>query len=189
MKIFNPRMIRERIAQLTAMSGSPTNCGGQPSREEAKAEIAKMENILADCRARKASAKPGTPMPLIACLADKTAVREAISARLDAGRAKFAAVEAQQRAKAAAAALQPAARATQQPAATMPPGLDAKARRAWSKNQSTMTAENATRFDDSYLQVAATHRNSPPAEASIAKAELESRGYVFHGNGTISKSL
>ena len=166
-----------------------SNCTCNSAPDPGKAELAKLQAVLADCRARKAKAAPGTPMPLIACLADKTAVREAISARLDAGRAKFAAVEAQVRAKAAAAALQPAARATQQPAATMPANLSANERRAWSKAQSTMTAENATRFDDSYLQVAATHRNSPPAEASIAKAELESRGYVFHGNGTISKSL
>lgn len=168
---------------------SNCQCGSHPPAKPQAVELEKLEAVLADCRARKAKAAPGTPMPLIACLADKTAVREAISARLDAGRAKFAAVEAQVRAKAAVEALKPAARATQQPAATMPPGLDAKARREWAKSQTTMTAANATRFDDSYLQVAATHRNSPPAEASIAKAELESRGYVFHGNGTISKSL
>ena len=171
---------------------SNCQCGSHPPAKPQAVEVAKLEAVLADCRARKASAKPGTPA-LIACLSEKltdtAAVKNAVQARLDAGRAKFAAVEAQQRAKAAAAALQPAARAVQQPAATMPANLSANERRAWSKAQSTMTAENATRFDDSYLQVAATHRNSPPAEASIAKAELESRGYVFHGNGTISKSL
>lgn len=171
---------------------SNCQCGSHPPAKPQAVELAKLEAVLADCRARKASAKPGTPA-LIACLSEKltdtAAVKNAVQARLDAGRAKFAAVEAQQRAKAAAAALLPPARATQQPAATMPANLDAKARREWAKSQTTMTAANATRFDDTYLQVAATHRNSPPAEASIAKAALESRGYVFHGNGTISKSL
>ena len=164
------------------------HCGSHPPAKPQAVELAKLEAVLADCRARKASAKPGTPMPLIACLADKTAVREAISARLDAGRAKFAAVEAQVRAKAAAAALQPAARAVQKPAATMPANLSANERRAFAKSQSTMTQVNARTFSDTYLHAAAVHPMSPPAEAAVAKAELESRGFVFHG-ASISKSL
>ena len=131
------------------------------------------ENDLTEFRRLIAKRKGATGTVTNSAAPSASAAAVAVKARLDAGRAKFAAVEAQVRAKAAVEALKPAARATQQPAATMPPGLDAK----------------ATRFDDSYLQVAATHRNSPPAEASIAKAELESRGFVFHGNGTISKSL
>ena len=168
-----------------------SNCQcGRPAKPQA-VELAKLEAVLADCRARKASAKPGTPA-LIACLSEKltdtAAVKNAVQARLDAGKAMLAAAEAKVRAKQAAAALLPPARATQQPAATMPANLSANERRAWSKAQSTMTAENATRFTDSYLTQAATNQFSPPAEKEIARAEMEARGFVFHGK-SISKSL
>lgn len=119
-QIFNPRMIRERIDQLTAMSESPTNCAGQPSREEARAEMLKLEGVLAECRARK-KANPGEPS-FIACLSEKltgpaatpsaAAVKNAVQARLDAGKAALAAAEAKAHAKATAAALQPAEPAT-----------------------------------------------------------------------------
>ena len=94
---------------------SKCQCGSHLPAKPQAVELAKLEAVLADCRARKASAKPGTPA-LIACLSEKltdtAAVKNAVQARLDAGRAKFAAVEAQQRAKAAAAAIQPAATVT-----------------------------------------------------------------------------
>ncbi|MCU0751475.1 MAG: hypothetical protein MUF86_00360 [Akkermansiaceae bacterium] len=77
---------------------------------------------------------------------------------------------------------------TPAPPAEMPRGLDGKGRRAWQKSQSVMSAENAKNFTDTYLQAAATHPNSPPAEAAIARAELEARGWVFSGR-IISKSL
>jgi hypothetical protein len=92
--------------------------------------------------------------------------------------------------KPAAASVKPAAAkpAPSAPAPTpAPPGLDGKPRRAWAKAQSVMSAENAKNFSDCYLQAAATHPNSPPAEAAIARAELEARGWVFDGR-TISLS-
>lgn len=126
-KLFNPRMIRERIAQLSAMSESPTNCAGQPSREEARAEMLKLEGVLAECRARK-KANPGEPS-FIACLSEKltgpaatpsaAAVKNAVQARLAAGKASLAAAEAKARAKAAVAAV-----ATAQKPATATPHLD-----------------------------------------------------------------
>ena len=147
------------------------------------------ENDLTAFRRLIAKRKGATGTVTNSAAPSASAAAVAVKARLDAGRAKFAAVEAQQRAKAAAAALQPAARAVQQPAAAMPAGLSASERRAFTKSQSTMTQVNARTFTDSYLHAAAVHPLSPVAEASIAKAELESRGFVFHGNGTISKSL
>ena len=169
MKIFNPRMIRERIAQLTAMSGSPTNCGGQPSREKARAEIAKLEAVLADCRAKKAKAKPGTPA-LIACMSERltgptaSAAAAAVQARLDAGKAMLAAAEAKARAKQAVAALSPRDQ-----------------RRAAAKG----TLADAT---DSQLQFIASHRSAPAPDAAAARAELQARGWTCHANGTFSQS-
>ena len=114
-----------------------------------------------------------------------SAAAVAVKARLDAGKAKLAAAEAKVRAKQAAAALLPPARATQQPAAAMPAGLSASERRAFTKSQCAWTASNARTFDDSYLRQAAVNPLSPPAEAAIAKAELEARGVRF-GPGNIT---
>lgn len=191
------RKAKHRVAELcreieTNGGTPPQNCDGFQTSHEAKKEIAKLEDILADCRARKAAAKPGTPA-LIACLSEKltgpsAAVKNAVAARLDASKAMLAAAEAKARAKAAVAALQPAPLAVQMEAAPMPAGLSPSERRAFAKAQATMTPENAKTFSDEYLRTAAVHPLSPPAEAAIAKTTLESRGYVFHGR-TISKSL
>jgi hypothetical protein len=80
-------------------------CHDHPPAKPQAVELAKLEAIVADCRARKAKAAPGTPMPLIACLADKTAVREAITARLEASKASVAASAAKVKAQAAVAAV------------------------------------------------------------------------------------
>ena len=74
-------------------------CGTHPPAKPKAVELAKLEAVLADCRARKAKAKPGTPMPMIACLADKAAdlrkgsTRQA-SAELDRLRAENASLRA-----------------------------------------------------------------------------------------------
>jgi hypothetical protein len=116
-QFFNKRMAKTRIAELCAeieTNGGtpPTNCGELKTSKESRAEIDKLESIVADCRARKASAKAGTPMPLIACLADKTAVREAITARLEASKASVAASAAKLKAQAAVAAVATAPKPT-----------------------------------------------------------------------------
>jgi hypothetical protein len=91
-------------------------CHNHPPAKPQAVELAKLEAIVADCRARKAKAAPGTPMPLIACLADKAAVREAITARLAASKASAVASTARLKAQAAVAAVatapRPAAPAT-----------------------------------------------------------------------------
>ena len=91
---------------------SKCQCGSHLPAKPQAVELAKLEAVLADCRARKAKAAPGTPMPLIACLADKTAVREAITARLEASKAAVAASTAKLKAQQAVAAIQPAATVT-----------------------------------------------------------------------------
>jgi hypothetical protein len=170
------------------------NCTVDQDREKARAETANLQAVVELCRAKKAANKTGEAAPLIKCLSNKltgptaSAAAVAVKARLDSAKATFAAAEAKAHAKLTAAALQPAARSVQQPAAPMPPGLDGKARRAFAKAQATMTASNAKTFSAEYLRVAAVHRNSPPAEAAIAKAELEKRGFVVHANGTVTKS-
>ena len=74
-------------------------CGTHPPAKPKAVELEKLEAILADCRARKAKAKPGTPMPMIACLADKAAdlrkgsTRQA-SAELDRLKAENATLKA-----------------------------------------------------------------------------------------------
>lgn len=145
------------------------------------------ENDLIEFR-RLRDKRQGTVTNAAPDPASRARVADAVQARLDAGKAKFAAAEATAKAKQAVAALQPAARAVQQPAATMPPGLSASERRAFTKSQSTMTQVNARTFSDTYLHAAAVHPMSPPAEAAVARAELESRGFVFHGT-SVSKSL
>jgi hypothetical protein len=133
MKIFNIRHARERIAelaaQITANGGTPpTNCSNSGSIGESQASIAKLETVLADCRARKASAKPGSVAPLIACMSEKltgttaesltATIREstanlktrgaalaAATARLEAIRAENRALVAREKARSAVAAL------------------------------------------------------------------------------------
>jgi hypothetical protein len=170
------------------------NCTVDQDREKARAETANLQAVVELCRAKKAANKTGEAAPFIRCMSeqlatDAAAVRSAVQARLDAGKAALAAAEAKAHAKATAAALQPAARSVQQPAAPMPPGLDGKARRTFAKAQTTMTAENARRFADTYLQAAATHRSSPAADREIATAELEKRGFTVWPSGVISKSF
>ena len=78
---------------------SNCQCASHPPAKPRAVELAKLEAVLADCRARKAKAAPGTPMPLIACLADKAAdlrkgsTRQA-SAELDRLRAENASLRA-----------------------------------------------------------------------------------------------
>ena len=76
-------------------------CGTQPPAKPKAVELAKLEAVLADCRARKAKSAPGTPMPLIACLATATATADLrkgstrqASAELDRLRAENASLRA-----------------------------------------------------------------------------------------------
>ena len=79
---------------------SNCQCGSHPPAKPQAIELAKLEAILADCRARKAKAAPGTPMPLIACLADKAAAdlrkgsQRQASAELDRLKAENASLRA-----------------------------------------------------------------------------------------------
>jgi len=148
---------------------SNCQCGSHPPAKPQAVEIAKLEAIVADCRARKASAKPGTPA-LIACMSERltgptaSAAAAAVQARLDAGKAMLAAAEAKVRAKQAVAALSPRDQ-----------------RRAAAKG----TLVDAT---DSQLQFVAGHRSASPADAQAAKTALESRGWTCHANGTFTRS-
>ena len=157
---------------------SNCQCGSHPPAKPKAVELAKLEAVLADCRARKAKAAPGTPMPLIACLADKAAdlrkgsTRQA-SAELDRLRAENASL----RAKIAPA--KPAAPAT----------LTATARREAAKAASTLSGATADKFSDSMLFQAATHRSSPESDKAIAKAELEKRGFSISPEGILSQSF
>ena len=76
-------------------------CGTHPPAKPKAVELAKLEAVLADCRARKAKSAPGTPMPLIACLATATATADLrkgstrqASAELDRLRAENASLRA-----------------------------------------------------------------------------------------------
>ena len=80
---------------------SNCECGSHPPAKPQAVELAKIEAILADCRARKAKSAPGTPMPLIACLATATATADLrkgstrqASAELDRLRAENASLRA-----------------------------------------------------------------------------------------------
>jgi hypothetical protein len=93
------------------------NCTADQDREKARAETAKLEAVVDLCRAKKAANKTRETAPFIRCMSeqlatDAAAVRNAVQARLDAGKAALAAAEAKAHAKATAAALQPAAPAT-----------------------------------------------------------------------------
>ena len=147
-------------------------CGTHPPAKPQAVELAKLEAILADCRARKAKAKPGTPMPMIACLADKAAdlrkggsTRQA-SAELDRLRAENASL----RAKIAPA--KPAA-----PSALSPRDQ----RRAAAKG--TLADQS-----DGQLQFIAGHRSATAEEAAAARAILQARGWTCHANGNFSLS-
>ena len=56
-------------AYITNGGTGPTACAGPAG----KSDMAKLESDFNACKAAKASAKPGTPMPVIACLAAKAA--------------------------------------------------------------------------------------------------------------------
>lgn len=149
-------------------------CGTHPPAKPKAVELAKLEAVLADCRARKAKAKPGTPMPLIGCLATaaadlrKGSTRQA-SAELDRLRADNASLRAKL--------------VTGKPAApTAVPGLSPRdQRRAAAKG--TIADES-----DSQLQFIAGHRSAPAEEAAAARAELQARGWTCHANGNFSMS-
>jgi hypothetical protein len=170
---------------------SNCQCGSHPPAKPEAVELAKLEAIVADCRARKAKAAPGTPMPLIACLADKTAVREAITARLEASKASVAASAAKLKAQAAVAAVatapKPAAPASRPPAKASG-DTSRSARREAARIASTLSAATAHAFPESYLHRAATHRSSPEPDRQIATAELQRRGMTVSPEGIISRS-
>jgi len=93
------------------------NCTESQDREKARAETANLQAVVELCRAKKAANKTREAAPFIRCMAeqlatDAAAVRNAVQARLDAGKAALAAAEAKAHAKATAAALQPAATPT-----------------------------------------------------------------------------
>jgi hypothetical protein len=94
-------------------------CHTHPPAKPQAVELAKMEAILADCRARKATAKVGTPMPMIACLADK-------AADLRKGNARQASAEID-RLKAENMTLKAKIAATSKPAPAKPATLTAAA--------------------------------------------------------------
>ena len=159
-------------------------CHTHPPAKPKAVELAKLEAILADCRARKAKAKTGTPMPLIACLATATATAELkakpgthrqASAELDRLKAENATLKA----RLASAPAKPAAPAT----------LTATARREAAKAASTLSGATADKFSDSMLFQAATHRSSPESDKAIAKAELEKRGFSISPEGILSQSF
>ena len=131
-----------------------------------------MEAILADCRARKAKAKPGTPMPLIACLATATA-------DLRKGSTRQASAELD-RLRAENMTLKTKIAATGKPAATS----------ALSPRDQRRAAAKGTIADqsDSQLQFIAGHRSAPAEEAAAARAELQARGWTCHASGTFSLS-
>lgn len=148
------------------------------TNREAQKRIAELEALVA----KGPGPTNAAPDP-----ASRAKVALALQAKTDAAKAALAAAEAKARAKSAVEALKPAALAVQMAAAPIPPGLSPSERRAFAKSQATMTPANARTFSDSYLHTAAVSKFSPPAEAAIAKAEMEARGYVFHGT-TVSKS-
>ena len=83
---------------------SKCQCGSHPPAKPKAVELAKLEAVLADCRARKAKAKPGTPMPMIACLADKAAdLRKGTTRQASAALDRLKAENASLRAKIAPA--------------------------------------------------------------------------------------
>jgi hypothetical protein len=174
---------QKRIAELESQLKASTAGGATNSARDIDSDEAILALMKSD-RLKREAAKGASNSAQPTASAAAVAVR----ARLDAAKATFAAAEAKATARKAAAALQPAARAVQQPAAAMPANLSASERRAFAKSQSVMTAENATRFTDSYLTQAATNQFSPPAEKEIARAELTARGFIFHPNGCTSKS-
>ena len=116
---------------------SNCQCGSHPPAKPKAVELAKLEAVLADCRARKAKAAPGTPMPLIACLADKAAdlrkgsTRQA-SAELDRLKAENMTLKAKIAATSKPAPAKPAANMTaeQWKAQNAPPTLT---RSEWQK--------------------------------------------------------
>ena len=152
-------------------------CGTHPPAKPQAVELAKLEAILADCRARKAKAKPGTPMPMIACLADKAAdlrkgsTRQA-SAELDRLRAENASLRAKL--------------ATGKPASAKP-----AAPSALSPRDQRRAAAKGTLADqsDGQLQFVASHRSATEADRSAARAELEKRGWTIHPSGSFSQSI
>jgi hypothetical protein len=163
-------------------------CHDHPPAKPEAVELAKLEAIVADCRARKAKAAPGTPMPLIACLADKTAVREAITARLEASKASVAASAAKLKAQAAVAAVASAPRpaAPARPPVKVTGDMSRSERREVARIAATFSPATAANFSDSALSQAATHRSSPASDKAIATAELQRRGFTVHANGVIS---
>jgi hypothetical protein len=195
-KFLTTRDGKARIAELAAAietngGSAPQNCQGFKTSQESRAEIDKLESILADCRARKATAKPGAPT-LIQCLSEKLTDKapsdlaarlksvDAAMKRLEAITASAKAVAAKSTARASVAALKPS------PAA---PAMSARdQRRASAKAANTLSASTAGTFSESHLHRAATHRSSPESDKAIAEAELEKRGFTISPEGIISKS-
>jgi hypothetical protein len=182
-QFFNKRMAKTRITELCAeieTNGGtpPTNCGELKTSKESRAEIDKLESIVADCRARKASAKAGTPMPLIACLADKAAVRDAITARLEASKASAAASTARLKAQAAVAAVatapKPAAPATGESILDQFNAMQGPAATAFYKEHGrAIRAELAARNDD---------KRRIEAEMKVARASARNLRHLEKNN-------
>ena len=112
-------------------------CGSHPPAKPQAVELEKLEAVLADCRARKAKAAPGTPMPLIACLAAKAAdfrkgSQRQASAELDRLKAENMTLKAKIAATSKPAPAKPAANMTaeQWKAQNAPPTLT---RSEWQK--------------------------------------------------------
>ena len=156
---------------------SNCECGTHPPAKPQAVELAKLEAVLADCRARKAKAKAGTPMPLIACLADK-------AADLRKGSQRQASAEFD-RLKAENMTLKAKIAATSKPALAKP-----AAPSALSPRDQRRAAAKGTLADqsDGQLQFVASHRSATEADRSAARAELEKRGWTCHANGAFSLS-
>ena len=114
---------------------SNCQCGSHPPAKPKAVELAKLEAVLADCRALKAKAAPGTPMPLIACLATATATADLRKGSTRQASAEFDRLKAENatlKARLASAPAKPAANMTaeQWKAQNAPPTLT---RAEWQK--------------------------------------------------------
>ena len=152
-------------------------CGTHPPAKPKAVELEKIEAVLADCRARKAKAAPGTPMPMIACLADKAAdLRKASTRQASAALDRLKAENMTLKAKIAA---------TSKPALAKP-----AAPSALSPRDQRRAAAKGTIADqsDGQLVFVASHRSATAEDAAAAKNELTRRGWQIHANGAFSLS-
>ena len=159
------------------MTTKACTCHTHPPAKPQAAELAKLEAILADCRARKAKAKTGTPMPLIACLATATAdLRKGTTRQASADLDRLRAENMTLKTKIAA---------TSKPAPAKP-----AAPSALSPRDQRRAAAKGTIADqpDGQLVFVAGHRSATAEDAAAAKNELTRRGWQIHANGAFSLS-